>query len=445
MTTTPAHLPLSHQHLDGRCSQSSLTAPFSRRNLLRGVLAGVALTPVLGLLEGHVAYATEAGWTGDTLVVLSFRGGMDGLSAIVPAADPAYYSNRPTIGIPAAATIPLDNYFGLHPALAPLKTLWNAGQFIPVVAAGLPQPNRSHFDAMVQMEAANPGSDTRTGWLGRLLGQHSGQNSTFTAAQIGGGGIPTSLRVADTADSALGLDSVAGFTLSGTNNDADRAHYRTVLAALHDAETAAAAGTALRTLDALDTAAAIATSYPQASGDNPNPNYPNSDLGKALADTARMIKANVGLKVATLDMGDWDMHSGLGTPGSGWMHDNLTDLAAALTAFVADIGPAINNTTLVTLSEFGRRVQENESAGLDHGWGNVMLVIGGHVTPQKVIGSWPTLADAALTDGDVTATTDYRAVLADILAHRCAAGPDLLAAVFPNYTGLGSLPGVTTS
>lgn len=114
------------------------------------------------------------------------------------------------------------------------------------------------------------------------------------------------------------------------------------------------------------------------------------------------------------------MHADLGRVDGGWMHDKLTDLAGALAAFGTDLGSGLDQVTLVTMSEFGRRVEENESAGVDHGWGNCMFVLGGHVVTD-VHGDWPTLAPDRLTDGDLTVTTDYRAVLADVLTNRTGA------------------------
>jgi uncharacterized protein (DUF1501 family) len=134
------------------------------------------------------------------------------------------------------------------------------------------------------------------------------------------------------------------------------------------------------------------------------------------------------------------MHSGLGRFNQGWMRDNLTDLAAALSAFAADLGPKLDSTTLVTISEFGRRAGENESGGLDHGWGNVMFVLGGNVA-SNVKGTWRGLSKSAMESGDVYATTDYRAVLAEILAERCDADPVDIADVFPGF-GAGSYPGI---
>jgi uncharacterized protein (DUF1501 family) len=136
------------------------------------------------------------------------------------------------------------------------------------------------------------------------------------------------------------------------------------------------------------------------------------------------------------------MHAGLGTPNNGHMHDKLVDLGGALAAFAADLGSFLSTTTLVTISEFGRRVEENESGGVDHGWGNVMMVLGGHVV-SGVHGTWPGLADANLTNGDLTVTTDYRAVLSDILVNRTGASTDQVKQVFPTYDG--TTIGVTTA
>ena len=154
-----------------------------------------------------------------------------------------------------------------------------------------------------------------------------------------------------------------------------------------------------------------------------------------------MIKSEVGARVITADEGDWDMHADLGRVDGGWMFEKLTDLSGSLAAFLEDLGPAREQVTLITISEFGRRAQENESGGVDHGWGNVMFVAGGNVNPG-VHGDWPGLAAGALEDGDLRATTDYRAVLADVLAHRCGADAAAINAVLPGWNG--ELLGVTS-
>ena len=148
---------------------------------------------------------------------------------------------------------------------------------------------------------------------------------------------------------------------------------------------------------------------------------------------ARLVKADVGLMAACVDSGDWDMHENLGTATAGRrMYDHLHDLAAALAAFATDLGPAFVRVTLVTISEFGRRVGQNGSGGLDHGYGNAMFVLGGGVRGGRVYGRWPGLAPARLRDGDLAVTTDYRAVIAEILQKRC--GVTNPTSVFPGVT-----------
>jgi len=132
-----------------------------------------------------------------------------------------------------------------------------------------------------------------------------------------------------------------------------------------------------------------------------------------------------------VDCGDWDMHDGLGTPVKGQrMYDNLTDLSLALAAFAADLGPdGLASVTVLTISEFGRRVAENGSRGTDHGHGNAMLLLGGGVRGGRTYAKWPGLAPGALIAGDLAATTDYRSVIGEVLQKRCGLGS--LSEVFP--------------
>jgi uncharacterized protein (DUF1501 family) len=125
------------------------------------------------------------------------------------------------------------------------------------------------------------------------------------------------------------------------------------------------------------------------------------------------------------------MHTGLGRVDNGEMKNHLTELAAAVTAFVADLGPALTDTTLVTMTEFGRRVQENSNAGTDHGHGGLMLLFGGGLVGGKVHGKWPGLAPAALDHGDVAGANDYRDVLGELLTRRFGVGS--VADIFPGH------------
>jgi uncharacterized protein (DUF1501 family) len=403
-------------------------AGMSRRRLLGAAGAAVALGVVGGVVRDtastRLAFAGPA-YTGDVLVVLSLRGGFDGLSAVVPAADPAYVAARPGIAVPAGRLQPLDATFGMHPALAPLKPLWDAGVLGAVHAAGQPDPTRSHFKAMEEMERAAPGSSVRTGWLDRVS---AAQGSGGAFATVGVGSDANQRAFVGPSPELL-VGSVKDFTLAGAKQAEERARWTRALEKMHRGARPSVARPARLTLNALGTAAALqATEYVPANGAA----YPRGDLGDSLRDVARLVKAGVGLRVATVDFGDWDMHQGLGRVDGGWMTRRLTELGSALAAFATDLGGDLSRVTLVTLSEFGRRVRENASGGLDHGHGNLMLMLGGGVVGGRMHGAWRGLSPGALLDGDLPAANDYRTVLAEILERRCFVPAS---AAFP---GLGS-------
>jgi len=156
--------------------------------------------------------------------------------------------------------------------------------------------------------------------------------------------------------------------------------------------------------------------------------YPKGELGDAMSSVARTLRADLGVSAVTVDNGNWDMHLGLGNEGGGWMAKNAGQLAQAIAGFFVDLGPAASRVTVVTISEFGRRVQENANGGLDHGWGNVMLVAGAGVKGGRYYGNWPGLENGL--DADLKVTTDYRSVLAEVIAARTSASP---AKVFPGF------------
>ncbi|MDX6208000.1 MAG: hypothetical protein QOE24_391 [Frankiales bacterium] len=394
----------------------------SRRGFL-GAAAAAGALGAMGTVVGdfgslQVAYA-DASYTGDVLVVVSLRGGFDGLSAIVPAGDPNYFLARPNIAVPAARLIKLNDFYGLHPALKMMKPLYDAGLFAAVHAVGQADPTRSHFDAMDQMERAAPGSALRTGWINRMVGL-TGPGTTFAASSLTTSTAPSSFLG---SAPSITLGSVDDFGLDGAWNAQERQRWSKALRTFYKGQHHTVAGPANSTLDAFGVTAAL-KNYQPANGAS----YGGSQLGKGLRDVARLIKAGVGLRVVALDMGDWDMHVGLGRSDGGWMYDQLTELGTALSAFATDMGPGMPGVNLVTLSEFGRRVEENGSGGVDHGHGNAVLLLGGGVAGGQVLGRWPGLAPSALDDGDLAGTTDYRAILAELLEKRGGLNP---AKVFP--------------
>jgi uncharacterized protein (DUF1501 family) len=158
-----------------------------------------------------------------------------------------------------------------------------------------------------------------------------------------------------------------------------------------------------------------------------SPSYPKGDLGKAFSNAARIVRGDVGVEVITIDHGKWDMHSGLGDLEWGQMLENATELSQSVAAFFTDLGLLADNVTLVALSEFGRRVQENVNVGLDHGYGNVMMVAGAGVK-GGYYAKWPGITNEL--DSDLLVTTDYRSVLAEVVSGRFGVSS---ASVFPGF------------
>jgi uncharacterized protein (DUF1501 family) len=395
-------------------------ARLSRRGLFRGALAVGASTTVFGSAVVTASPASAAS-APSVLVVLSLRGACDGLSLVVPHADPAYYAARPNIAVPSETLLAKDGMFGLHPELEPLLPFWTAGKMAAVHATGLLAPNRSHFAAMEEVEDAAPGSSVRSGWLNRLVGTDADANP-LQGLSLAGGVPPTSLYGPQPVMSA---PSVSGVAIAG-DDDWDTEHRRVrALHALWDGNTSGL-GRAMKS-----TFGAVAGFQPvKDTPDEPanGAEYPGSDLGRALGEVARVIKGDVGVAVLTVDQGDWDMHTDIGTVEWGLLVQNAGDLARSLAAFLTDLGPWADRVTVVTISEFGRRVQENASGGTDHGYGNVMFLAGAGVKGGTYYGSWPGLSNTL--DGDLLVTTDYRSVLSEIVVSRFGASP---AAVFPGF------------
>ena len=402
----------------------------SRRSFLKaagatGVVAGLASE---GMFTRLAFGATP--YVGDVLVVLSLRGGMDSLQAVVPATAQQhghYTSWRPTIAVPQGQLLPLDASFGMHPSMTPLKALYDSGSLGIVQAVGMAQPNRSHFSAMEEMERAAPGTSLRTGWLDRVLGVRD-TTTPFQATQLGSNSAASSFLG---PAPELAMWNVDDFDLAGAWDAGEAARWDAALRGVHGGAPALIAAPALTALDALSTASQLrAAGYTPANGAA----YPAPGLGDALRDVARLIKADVGLQVAAVDYGDWDMHAGQGDVGGGWMVDHLTELSAALAAFATDLGSTMGDFTLITLTEFGRRIEENGSGGTDHGFGQSVFLMGDGVKGGQVHGTWPGLAPSDLIDGDLDATTDYRNLLAEVLEKRCGASSSEVAGIFPGIT-----------
>ena len=404
----------------------------SRRSLLKGMGAAAGagvLTSMVGDVFTQATFGAEAG--GNVLVVLSLRGGSDGLSLVVPHGDAGYARVRPTIAVPTGSLLVKDPMFGLHPEFEPLEQMWTDGRFGAVQAVGMPQPDRSHFSAMERVEDADAGSSARVGWINRMVGL-TGGGEPNEAIQLGTTMAPTSL-VGPAATMAVnGLSSIA---LPGGADLQFQRRTRASLNTMWDQNTSTMGRAMSATLQTTTDLAALAQST-----DAPHngATYPDGDLSTALKQTARLVRANVGTQVVTVDFGSWDHHTDLGTVDTGEMQWMVRMLAEALAGFFTDLGTDGNRVTVVTISEFGRTVSQNGSAGTEHGYGNCMLLLGAGVKGGEVHGTWPGLGSGALVDGDLRVTNDYRSVLAEVVSKRfpTASMPTVFPGFSPNPIGV---------
>ena len=413
-------------------------ATLDRRQLLQGAAAVGVIGASRAMAPGwmpRLAFRSPGmlanGGAGDVLVSIFLRGGMDGLSAVAPFGEGAnYYDRRPTVAVPepgrANGALDLDGFFGFHPALAPLKDLFDDKRVAVVHATGSVDPTRSHFDAMHFMELGTPGvKTTTTGWIGRHLQSVAWQNDSPFRAVGMGAILPESLRG---GVAPLSIRSIADFHFKGREDELKKLQAQ--LAALYTinapvdllSRQAGLVFETVATLNKLDL-----ERYQPANGAG----YPGDEFGEGLRQIAQLVKADLGLEVACLDLGGWDTHEQQGTL-DGAFNGLLTTLARGLGAFYTDLDQHMGKVTVVVMSEFGRRVGENGSSGTDHGHGNVMLIMGGSIHGGKVYHRWPTLRPEKLDDGDLAITTDYREVLTELLTRRL--NNPALEQVFPGFS-----------
>ncbi len=358
----------------------------TRRALLTGAGALAAAT-ALDIASPRLAFGASRSPRGDLLVVLSLRGGADGLSLVPPLADPAYLAARPDIAVRASEALPLDRAFGLHPGLKPLLPFWRDRRLAVVHAVGDADGTRSHFEATDAMErGVSASSRVSTGWVDRHLTTRGLRAMDFPALAIASRP-PVSLRGPAPDLTTTDVRNVRVNVAAARRLATERA-----LGEMYAGVSGGYADAARGTLDAL---ARFAPLRDQPYVPRAGVSYPNDNLGRALAQVASVARAGIGLEVACVEGGGWDTHTAMGSASSGSAHDLISAFGRALAAFATDLGPLLATTTIVTLSEFGRRVAQNGSLGVDHGHGSAMLVLGGGIRGGKVYGRWPGLGRQA--------------------------------------------------
>ena len=350
-------------------------------------------------------------------LVVVLRGGMDGIGMVVPTTDPDYVAARQELAIAPELTLTLNTDFGLHPALAGVHSMYQAGDAAFVPAVGLPLRNRSHFECQDNLENGLPGNTVnQTGWLNRLLGSLPAGDPIRMARGLEIGEAPLILS---------GPEPVLGWSPTwfnkGTPENIARleAVYTQMDSQLWNSLSNGLAADAL----------ALAEGAGQ---DNV------SVLRKGFIGAARLLRAATGPRIAVLSVGGWDTHSDQADsdPLVGQMADRMTDLDQAIGDLKTELGAAWENTVAICVTEFGRTVETNGSRGTDHGIATASILVGGAVQPGQ-IGDWPTLAPAALLEDALYPATDFRAVFKSILNQHMGVPSDVLESiVFPGSAGI---------
>lgn len=393
-----------------------MSAPLSRRAFVRSAaaLGAAALAPRVGL-----AQSTEA--PAHTLVLVFLRGALDGLHAVPPYADPHYARSRPRLALPApdAPSAPgrmlaLDAQFGLHPKLGPLLPMYQSGELAFVHAVGTPDRTRSHFEAERALEDGQfTGIAASEGFAARaltLIAPPAGPDFralAFTPVLPAAlQGAPDALALAPSRPAAL---SMPGGRAQGP--------YERALAALYPADGDPLERSGARVLSRLRELRARFDAPVNARPPAEQPLAPpGRGVSQPLHHLARYLRAGVAVQLAWIDVGGYDTHTDQGDGERGRLAGLFDELAAGLNEFRANLGPRWEHTTVLTLTEFGRTVNENGSGGTDHGHGGVSLVAGGSVRGGRVYGSFPGLAPEQRHERrDLAVTTDLRDVLRECL------------------------------
>lgn len=408
--------------------------------LLAGAAALGRWTP-----EAWAAESAAAQKQAPTLVVLYLRGGADPLNTIIPYSDRTYYNIRPTIAIPPEQVLRVDRHFGFHPAMRELAQLFERGLMAPIVCAGSTHPTRSHFDAQDFMERAAPGVKSITeGWLNRFLSATRTDDDTELRAVSLQPVLPRSLRgdYPVLAVPSYGADHAMNVfeSLYGCESEKEAAAKARSDLGVDGGKSGApakpgAAETMRRVIDA--GAAGIAKlrrlNEIVRREDLTAAAYPDTHLGRQFRDVARLIKAGVGMQVTAIDYNGWDHHAYQGA-AQGTFADMLGEVSRSIAAFVEDLGPRIDRTTVLLMSEFGRTVRENGNNGSDHGHGGYMMAVGGPVAGGRFYGKWTGLERAALYEGrDLPTHVDFRRVFSETLERMFGFTPDKARDFFPGY------------
>jgi len=376
------------------------------------------------------------------LIVVILRGALDGLAAVPPYGDPDYPRLRGDLALRAGGgpggALPLDGYFGLHPALGFLHDSFTARELIVFHAVASPYRERSHFDGQDLLENGTPRPHAvQSGWLNRALREMPGPVEREAGVALGQN-VPLVMR------GPAAVTSWSPSKLAALDED--------TLARITDLY----ASDPLLSVRLADALAANAIAAENA-GDAAMPGNPAMQANTQPAPAARrqaryaevvhaaagFLRQENGPQVAVFDTTGWDTHANEGG-GQGQLAGRLAELDAGLATLKQQLGPKWNDTAVLLITEFGRTAAINGTRGTDHGTATAAFLIGGAVAGGRVLTRWPGLAPHALYQGrDLAPTMDLRCVLKGLLADQLHVPARALEkAVFPDSESARPLEGL---
>ena len=409
----------------------------SRRSLMKWAAAGAGAAtfgPLIGRLQAFAA--PPVGPRDGILVLIQMSGGNDGLNTLCPIGDGRYYDLRGDLAIQPHDALSVGSGLGLHPSLTHLKHLYDLGQVAIVRGVGYTPPDLSHFTSMgtwMQGWAGAPQSLT-TGWAGRLVDNFPNAASEGLYSVTIGSSVPPHLVGQVSRASGLPLDIGNAFGISRTDPNDVRLY--DAIASYGSGSTGLGAwGDLVGSTDArlMTLTQEIQPAY--------QGTVPDGDFERQLTLCARLINANLGIRVLNTELGSFDTHADQASTQA----DLFADLDAGINAFFANLHPGwAGRVTLLTFSEFGRRPEANDG-GTDHGTASVVFVVGSRVN-GGLHGQQPSLATNGLDQyGNLIEHVDFRNVYADIVSKWF--GADEVEVVGKNYPQLDlfrSGPGTAT-
>ncbi|MGL4231198.1 MAG: DUF1501 domain-containing protein [Casimicrobium sp.] len=354
---------------------------------LGATVSTMALPPAFAQIAspGNAAYKK-------LLVLVELKGANDGLNTLVPYADPAYATLRPTVQIKRDQVLLLSDRFGLHPALEPLMPLWKSGEMAAMMGLGYPQPNLSHFRSIEIWDTASKSNEYLSeGWLARAFSQVAPPKAFLADGVAIGGG---DLGPLTNAKRAVSIASTDAFLRQAKLADPHGRAYNK----------------ALQHILRVEGDAQFASSQLKPKTDWKT-DFPNHTLGQQVKTAMQVVSASQGVAAVHVSLGSFDTHGGqLGT------HQNLLKQLAESIVAIKQASEELGrwkDTLVVTYCEFGRRAKENASNGTDHGTANVQFAFGGNVK-GGLKGEYQSLTNLS-GDNNFIHTADYRSLYASVL------------------------------